>query len=127
MASNKLLIIDGVNFTGYLKASGGYAVKRNDIDGENAGRTTMDYEMHRDRKKVVTELTLECRPLTGAETRKLLNAIYPEFVSVTYNDPRVGIRENIRMYSNNVTSQYLFTKPDGTEWWDGIKFPLIER
>ena len=127
MDTNRLLIIDGVNFTGYLKASGGYAVKRNDIDGENAGRITMDYEMHRDRRRVITELTLTCRPLTGAETKKLLNAIYPEFVMVTYNDPMVGIRENVRMYSNNVTSQYLFRKPDGTEWWDGIKFPLIER
>lgn len=127
MATNKLLIIDGVDFTGYLKASGGYAVKRNDIDGENAGRVTMDMEMHRDRRAVKMELTLACRPLTGAETKKLLNAIYPEFVTVTYNDPRVGIRENVPMYSNNVPAEYLFRKPDGTEWWDGIKFPLIEK
>lgn len=126
MATNKLLIIDGVDFTGYLKASGGYAVKRNDIDGENAGRV-MDSTMYRDRRAVKMELTLACRPLTGAEARRLLNAIYPEFVAVTYNDPRVGIRENVQMYSNNVPSEFLFTKPDGTEWWDGIKFPLIER
>ena len=127
MATNKLLIIDGVDFTGYLKASGGYAVKRNDVDGENSGRVTMDATMHRDRRAVKMELTLACRPLTGAETKKLLNAIYPEFVTVTYNDPRVGIRENVEMYSNNVPAEFLFTKPDGTEWWDGIKFPLIER
>lgn len=125
--TNKLLIIDGEDFTGYLKASGGYAVKRNDVDGENSGRVTMDATMHRDRRAVKMELTLACRPLTGAETRKLLNAIYPEFVTVTYNDPRIGIRENVQMYSNNVPSEYLFQKPDGTEWWDGIKFPLIER
>lgn len=126
MATNKLLIINGEDFTGYLKASGGYAVKRNDIDGENAGRV-MDSTMYRDRRAVKMELTLACRPLTGAEARRLLNAIYPEFVAVTYNDPRVGIRENVQMYSNNVPSEFLFTKPDGTEWWDGIKFPLIER
>lgn len=126
MATNKLLIIDGVDFTGYLKASGGYAVKRNDVDGDNAGRT-MDATMHRERRAVKMELTLACRPLTGAEAKRLLNAIYPEFVTVTYNDPRVGIREGVQMYSNNVPSEFLFTKPDGTEWWDGIKFPLIER
>lgn len=127
MSTNKLLIIDGEDFTGYLKASGGYAVKRNDVDGENSGRVTMDATMQRDRRAVKMELTLACRPLTGAETKKLLNAIYPEFVTVTYNDPRVGVRENIQMYSNNVPAEYLFRKPDGTEWWDGIKFPLIER
>ena len=125
--TNRLLIIDGEDFTGYLKASGGYAVKRNDIDGENAGRNTMDATMYRDRKAIKMELTLACRPLTGAETKKLLNAIYPEFVTVTYNDPRVGVRYDVKMYSNNVPAEFLFTKPDGTEWWDGIKFPLIER
>lgn len=124
--TNRLLVIDGEDFTGYLKASGGYAVKRNDVDSESAGRT-MDATMHRDRRAVKMELTLACRPLTGAETRKILNAIFPEYVTVTYNDPRVGIRENVQMYSNNVPAEYLFRKPDGTEWWQGITFPLIER
>lgn len=126
MDTLKLLIIDGENYTGYLKASGGYAIKRNDVDGENAGRT-MDATMYRDRQAVKMELTLACRPLTGAEANKILNAIYPEFVTVTYRDPRVGLRSNVQMYSNNVPSEFLFRKPDGTEWWDGIKFSLIER
>ena len=126
MDTLKLLIIDGENYTGYLKASGGYAIKRNDVDGENAGRT-MDATMYRDRQAVKMELTLACRPLTGAEANKILNAIYPEFETVTYRDPRVGLRSNVQMYSNNVPSEFLFRKPDGTEWWDGIKFSLIER
>ena len=125
--SNKLLIIDGENFTGYIDANGGYGVARNDVDSEESGRTTMDAAMHRDRIAVKMKLTIKCRPLTGAEARKILNAIYPEYVTVTYNDPRVGIRENVTMHSNNVTSEYLFTKPDGTELWRGINFPLIER
>lgn len=127
METNKLLIIDGVDFTGYLKASGGYAIKRNDVDGENAGRVSLDATMYRDRRAVKMELTLACRPLTGSEAKKILNAIYPEFVAVTFNDPRVGIRKNVQMYSNNVPAEFLFRKPDGTEWWDGIKFSLIER
>lgn len=124
--SNKLLIINGEDFTGYIDANGGYAVERNDVDSDNAGRT-MDANMHRGRVAVKMKLTIKCRPLTGAETRKILNAIYPEYLTVTYNDPRVGRRENVQMYSNNVPSEYLFTKPDGTEWWRGISFPLIER
>ena len=122
-----LLRINGTDYTGYLKASGGYAIKRNDVDGENSGRITMDAEMQRDRRAVKMELTLACRPLTGAEARKILNEIYPEFVTVDYYDPRVGLVEGVRMYSNNVPAEFLFRKPDGTEWWDGIKFPLIER
>lgn len=125
--SNKLLIIDGEDFTGYIDANGGYGVTRNDMDSDESGRETMDGLMHRTRIAVKAKLTIKCRPLTGSETRKILNAIYPEFVTVTYNDPRVGIRENVQMYSNNVTSEYLFTKPDGTEWWRGINFPLVER
>lgn len=122
-----LLRINGTDYTGYLKASGGYALKRNDVDGENSGRVTMDVVMQRDRRAVKMELTLACRPLTGAEARKILNEIYPEFVTVDYYDPRVGLVEGVQMYSNNVPAEFLFRKTDGTEWWDGIKFPLIER
>lgn len=122
-----LLRINGTDYTGYLKASGGYSLKRNDVDGENSGRVTMDAMMQRDRRAVKMELTLACRPLTGAEARKLLNDIYPEFVTVDYYDPRTGMVKNVQMYSNNVPAEFLFRKPDGTEWWDGIKFPLIER
>jgi hypothetical protein len=31
------------------------------------------------------------------------------------------------MYSNNNPASFLMRKPDGTEWWSGISFPLIER
>lgn len=122
-----LLRINGTDYTGYLKASGGYSIKRNDVDGENSGRVTMDATMQRDRRAVKMELPLACRPLTGAEARKLLNDIYPEFVTADYYDPRVGMVENVQMYSNNIPAKFLFRKPDGTEWWDGINFSLIER
>lgn len=122
-----LLIINGTDYTGYIKAGGGYAIKRNDVDGENSGRVTMDATMQRDRRAVKMEITVACRPLTGAEAKKLLNDIYPEFVTVSYYDPRVGMVYDKQMYSNNVPAEFLFRKPDGTEWWDGIKFPLIER
>lgn len=121
-----LLRINGTDYTGYLKASGGYALERNDVESENAGRT-LDTTMHRDRLAVKMKLKLACRPLTGAEARKILNDIYPEFVTVDYYCPRVGMVEGAQMYSNNVPAEFLFRKPDGTEWWDGITFPLIER
>lgn len=123
---NKLLIIDGEDFTDYISADGGYGITRNDVDSSDAGRT-MDATMHRGRVAVKMTLKIKCRPLTGAEARKILNAIYPEYVTVSYNDPRIGRRDNVPMYSNNVPAEFLFKKPDGTEWWRGISFPLIER
>ena len=51
----------------------------------------------------------------------------PEWVTVTYYDPQVGNVVEKTMYSNNNPASYLMTKNDGTEWWDGITFPLIEK
>lgn len=124
--ARQLLIINGTDYTGYIDANGGYSISRNDVDDNSAGRT-MDAKMQRGRIAVKYRLNIKCRPLTGAETQKILNDIYPEYVSVTYYDPRIGTRKNVEMYSNNVPAEYLFTKPDGTEWWRGISFPLIER
>lgn len=125
--TNKLLIIDGEDFTGYLKADGGYSVRRSDVDSDQTGRVSLNATMYRDRQAVKMQLNLACRPLTGEEARKILNAIYPEFVSVTYNDPRVGVRADVQMYSNNVPAEFLFEDVDGVERWGGITFPLIER
>ena len=38
-------------------------------------------------------------------------------------DSQFDIKDNSFEHS----IKYQFRKPDGTEWWDGIKFPLIER
>ena len=55
----------------------------------------------------------------------MLNAIYPEYVTVTYDDPMLG-RVVKTMYSNNNPASFCILKPDGTEWWNEISFPLIE-
>lgn len=122
----KLLIINGTDYTGYIDANGGYCIARNDVDDTSAGRT-MDAKMYRGRVAVKYKVTIKCRPLTGAEAKKILNDIYPEYVNASVYDPRVGLQEGLEMYSNNVPAEYLFTKPDGTEWWRGISFSLIER
>lgn len=124
--SNKLLIIDGEDFTDYISADGGYGITRNDVDSSDAGRT-MDATMHRGRVAVKTTLKIKCRPLTGAEARKILNAIYPEYVTISCIDPRIGRVDNVQVYCSTVPAEYLFTKPDGTEWWRGISFSLIWR
>lgn len=83
--------------------------------------------MIRDRVAIKIRLDITCRPMTAAETKIVLQAIEPEFVTVTYDDPMSGEVVSRTMYSNNIPATYLLYRPDGTEWWSGITFPLIER
>ena len=119
--------INGTNITPLI-AYQGVQWKRNDIDGPNAGRTLSGL-MIRDRVATKIRLDITCTPLTLEQVRTLLNLIYPEFVTVMYDDPMEGIVTKV-MYSNNNGAQFLKKQPDeigGAEYWDNIPFPLIER
>lgn len=117
--------VDGVNLLPYL-ASEGIKWQRSDLDSPDAGRT-LDGIMHRAR--ITTKITLEitCRPLTTAETKIVLEAIYPEFVTVVYDDPQAGTTVTKTMYSNNNPATFAQQQTNGTYLWKGISFPLIEQ
>lgn len=116
--------IDGTEITEYI-AFGGLKWSRNDIDGADAGRT-MDGTMQRGRVTTKIRLDITCRPLKASELSIVLNLIYPEYVTVTYDDPMYGTR-TVEMYSNNNPASYMLERDDGTEWWSDVTFPLIER
>jgi hypothetical protein len=119
--------IDGTDITDLI-AYEGVQWKRNDIDGPNSGRTLSGL-MIRDRVATKIRLDITCTPLPLAKIRTLLNLIYPEFVTVTYDDPMEGTVTKT-MYSNNNGAKFLKLQPDelgGEEYWDNITFPLIER
>lgn len=118
-----ILEIDGVNIVPYV-AYQGIKWQRNDIDGPNAGRM-LDTNMRRNRLGTKIRLDVTCRPLTKEEARVILNAVQPEYVTVRYDDVQFGERE-VQMYSNNIPASFLLKKSDGTEYWGGITFPLIE-
>lgn len=118
------LTIGGVNIVPYI-AQGGLKWQRNDIDSPNTGRT-MDGTMHRGRVATKIRMDITCRPLTATELSTVLNAIYPEYVTVVYSDPMSGSVSKT-MYSNNNPASFLLIQPDGTELWTGVTFPLIER
>ena len=118
------IMIDGTDITDLI-ASGGVKWSRNDIDGPNAGRT-MSGLMIRDRVSTKIRLDITCRPLELAEVRTLLNLIYPEFVTVTYDDPMFGYVSKT-MYANNNSSQFWLKRPGGNELWNNVTFPLVER
>ena len=117
-------LIDGVDFTDTI-AAGGLKWQRNDIDGPNAGRNKRG-NMIRDRIATKMRTDWQCRPLRADRNRQLLQALMPEFVSATYDDPQDGTVNRV-MYANNITSEFLMRRRDGTEWWHNTQFPLIER
>lgn len=112
-----------VDITKYI-AFGGLKWTRNDVDGPNAGRA-LNGKMIRDRVSTKIRLDVSCRPLKADELSVLLNLIYPISVMVRYYDPMSGMR-TVEMYSNNNPASYAILKPDGTELWSGITFPLVE-
>lgn len=124
MLINTKIIIDGVDITPWI-AHGGVKWTRSDIDGPNAGRT-MSGLMVRDRVATKIRLDITCHILELTDLRVLLNAIHPEFVSVTYDDPMQGTVTKT-MYSNNNSAQFLLPRDGGKELWDSITFPLIEQ
>ena len=119
------LTIDGVDMTPYI-ASRGIKWQRSDIDSSNAGRS-LDGLLMRSRIASKVRLDVTCIPLTADKASVVLTAIMPEWVTVTYTDPQRGEDVTKTMYSNNNPASYLMKKPDGTEYWDGITFPLIEQ
>lgn len=119
-----ILEIDGVNIVPYI-AYGGVQWQRSDVDGEGAGRD-LTGTLRRNRVATKRRLDITCRPLKAEEASIVLTAIMPEWVTVRYTDPQVGAVVTRRMYANNNPASFLMKKSDGTEWWTGITFPLIE-
>lgn len=139
MLIDSKITIDGVDITPYI-AYQGVQWSRNDVDGPNAGRT-MSGLMIRDRVATKIRLDITCRPLKTDELRALLNLIYPEFVTVVYDDPMQGMVSKT-MYANNNKAQFLQKyEPEETDcqWicgkdpgqpyerWFNVTFPLVER
>ena len=119
------LEVDGVNILPYVAYSDGIKWQRSDLEDPESGRT-LDGLMHRGRVATKIRMDITCRPLKSSEASVVLNAIYPEYVTVHYLDPQYG-EVTKQMYSNNNPATHMLLQEDGTEWWKGISFPLIER
>lgn len=113
------------NLTPYI-ALGGLKWSRNDVEASSAGRT-QDGVMHRARVSIKVRLDCKCRPLLTDETHIVLPAIQPEWLQVRYLDPSTGALRTMKAYSNNIPATFLFMNTNGTSYWEGIEFPLIEE
>lgn len=117
--------IDGVDITPFVSYQG-LKWQRADVDASGAGRS-LDGTLLRNRIASKIRLDVDCIPLTTAQASLVLTAIMPVWVEVTYTDPQLGRDVTKTMYSNNNPASFMLRKPDGTEYWDGISFPLIEK
>lgn len=120
-----VLEIDGVDIVPYI-GYGGIKWQREDIDGPGAGRDMTGY-LRRNRVATKRRIDVTCRLLTSKEANIVLSAVMPEWVKVRYYDVEEGRIVTRTMYSNNNPASYQILKPDGTEYWTGITFPLIEK
>lgn len=120
-----ILSIDGFDITNYI-AYGGFKWQRSDVDGSDAGRD-LNGTLRRNRVATKVRLDITCRLLKSEELADILSAIMPEYVTVKYYDPQKGAVVTKKMYSNNTPATYQLKQPDGTVWWSGVTFPLIEQ
>ena len=118
------LTVNNVDMVPYV-AYGGLKWSRNDVDSPNTGRD-ISGRMHRGRVGTKIRLDVTCRLLKSDELSIVLNAILPQYVTVTYDDPMSG-RVTKTMYSNNNPAVFQMRKNNGDEYWSGVTFPLIER
>ena len=119
------LYIDDIYITPYI-AFGGLQWQRSDIDDSDTGRD-LSGGLRRGRVATKRRLDVTCKLLTSKEVKIVLTAVMPEWVKVRYYDPQEGKLVTRTMYSNNNPATFALKKPDGTVYWSGVTFPLIEQ
>lgn len=117
--------INGFDITPYI-AFGGLKYQRSDVDGPNAGRQ-QDGGLIRDRVATKIRWDVSCRPLTSEELSRILTAVEPEYVTLTYLDPLTNKVVSGTFYSNNIPASFMMRKANGVEYWGGVTFPMIQK
>jgi hypothetical protein len=129
MSTDLTLIIDGVDILPYV-LEGGIEWSRNDVDSSAAGEM-QDGTVDRDRIIMRRKMTVSVGELLTADMKIVQQAIYPQWVSVTFLDPLEGEVITRTFYSNNVacTAGKKTKLKDGTNSvkWRKFSFPLIEK
>lgn len=119
------LEVNGIDLVPYI-VENGYKVTRADGDSAEAGRT-LDYTMHRARVATKFRIDVELKPLLTEDAEKVLKAIMPEYVSVTYTNPWLGGTQVTTMYSNNNVATIDMSFGDKRDRWQIDAIALVER
>lgn len=112
----------GSNDWSSLIESGGYGWKRNDLDGDSTGRTK-DGRMRRD--KVAEKLTLTYKTIfaSRAALAALNDDLRQETFYATVLDLRGPVTKEFYCSSFTTTLDGIY---EGSEFWQGAEFTLIE-
>lgn len=115
-------IIDGVDFTSYVKSSG-MGWDKNDIDAAGSGRNKVGL-MKRKRVTSKRKLKITCMTLTQEKIQTLSEALDHETIEVTYLDPQLG-ETTKTFYGSSISSTTQIAQNDEV-LWEGTAFNLTE-
>lgn len=96
-----------------------------DLDNAETTIRTVDGHLTRDRVAVKRQIDMQFNAMTWANLTAILQAIGSESFDVTYPDPYTGSQETKTFYAGNRKAAVAIEK-NGTYWWDGLQFSLIE-
>ena len=121
-----------VELTPYI-AYQGVKWSLNGVEAASTGRT-QDSILHLDRVGAKVRLDISCRPLSADDMKTVLQAIIDRahiktkvWLRVKYFDPWYGGIHEAKMYTNNISAQFLKMNADGTSYWQGLQFPFVEQ
>lgn len=112
------LYIDGVK----MPTPQTYGWSKEDLDSEEGTGRDANGDMFRDRVATKNKLSFTWPPLSIADTSRLLKALNPEFISVTYLDA----------YEGDYVTKTFYSGPQSCDCghrgrWLGLKANLIEK
>lgn len=113
--------VDGKVF----KCPSGLKWKKSDISGKDAGRTD-DTIMHKNKLSEKRTLSLSWINLTKQEIHEILSAFDPEYVDVTYWDPKDGADCTRTFYTGDMEADVKWWAK-GRERYSTLSFDIIER
>lgn len=124
MSTTAILKIGDLDITEFV-SSGGIGWERNDIDSDKTTRM-ISGNMYRKRVTKKRKLSISLLRLTTEQLQKVITAIAPEFISVTYLEPEACAQVTKTFYGSSVSSTTWMTIDDIT-YWEGTKFNIVEK
>ncbi|MDD2960396.1 MAG: hypothetical protein PHR92_18085 [Lachnospiraceae bacterium] len=113
--------IDGAD----IRAPSSFSWGKQDISGPNAGRT-LDGVMHKNRIDMKRKLELAWNGLTAEQTKAVLQAFKPEYISVNYPDAMEGKNETRTFYTGDmVANMYSWTV--NKKIYKQLSFSIVEQ
>jgi len=117
------LAINGVEIAAYPAE---FTVGVMDLDDGESTTRTADGTLSRDRIAVKRQIEMRFNPIRWEKLSTILTAMKDEFFQVTYPDPLSGQQETRTFYVGDRTAAIAIYR-NGTYWWDGLNFTLVEQ